>query len=176
MRLADAQSDTSDAAGQVPLYQFAVADELRLPLGCTLVGVEITDDAVDLPSFKHPPQAAYVFGAERMSLSPAMLERCAHVVRIPTRFSINVGMAGAIVMYDRLIAEARFPARPVRPGGPAGFPAPSLGQAGAQDAGPGERQITSLPVCDGFRPPPGFSSRPNRALTVQFECFDRGCI
>jgi tRNA G18 (ribose-2'-O)-methylase SpoU len=122
VRLADAQSDTSASSGHVPLYQFASPAELRLPQGCELVGVEITDDAIDLPSFKHPPRAAYVFGAERMSLSPETLARCAFVVRIPTRFSINVGMAGAIVMYDRLIAEARYPARPVRPGGPASLP------------------------------------------------------
>ena len=126
VRLAEAQSDTSDASGHLPLYRFATAEELRLPQGCELVGVEITDDAVDLPSFKHPARAAYVFGAERMSLSPATLRRCAHVVKIPTRFSINVGMAGAIVMYDRLIAEARFPARPLRPGGPSELPPPHL--------------------------------------------------
>ncbi len=122
VKLSDAQSDTSDASGHVPLYRFNTAADLRLPQGCELVGVEITDDAIDLPSFKHPARAAYVFGAERMSLSPAVLSRCAFVVKIPTRFSINVGMAGAIVMYDRLLAEARYPARPVRPGGPAELP------------------------------------------------------
>jgi tRNA G18 (ribose-2'-O)-methylase SpoU len=122
VRVADAQSDTSDASGHVPLYQFKSPQELLLPQGCVLVGVEITDDAIDLPSFKHPARAAYVFGSERMSLSQPVLDRCAFVVRIPTRFSINVGMAGAIVMYDRLIAEARFPARPVRPGAPAELP------------------------------------------------------
>jgi tRNA G18 (ribose-2'-O)-methylase SpoU len=122
VRLADAQSNTSAAEGHVPLYAFKSADELRLPVGCVLVGVEITGDAIDLPAFKHPPRAAYVFGAERLSLSPAMLSRCAFVVRIPTRFSINVGMAGAIVMYDRLISEGRFPARPIRPGAPAELP------------------------------------------------------
>ena len=64
-------SDTSSAAGHVPLYQFGSVDELRLPQGCVLVGVEITDDAIELPSFRHPLRAAYVFGAERFSLSPA---------------------------------------------------------------------------------------------------------
>jgi len=118
VKLADAMSDTSDAAGHLPIYQFAAVDEFRLPQGCTLVGVEITDDAVDLPSFRHPLRAAYVFGSERLSLSPAMLERCAHVVRIPTRFSINVGMAGAIVMYDRLLTHGRFSERPLKAGGP----------------------------------------------------------
>jgi tRNA G18 (ribose-2'-O)-methylase SpoU len=122
VRLAEAQSNTSSAEGQVPLYPFASAEELRLPIGCVLVGVEITDDAIDLPAFKHPPRAAYVFGAERLSLSPEMLARCAFVVRIPTRFSINVGMAGAIVMYDRLISEGRYPARPMRPGAPSELP------------------------------------------------------
>ena len=118
VKLADAMSDTSDAAGHLPVYQFASVEELRLPQGCTLIGVEIADDAVDLPSFRHPLRAAYVFGSERLSLSPEMLSRCAHVVKIPTRFSINVGMAGAIVMYDRLLTHGRFSERPLKPGGP----------------------------------------------------------
>ena len=78
-----ARSDTSQAEYQLPVYDFASAEELRLPRGCRLVGCELVDDAVDLPSFCHPPSAAYVFGPERSSLSPAMLARCHHVVRIP---------------------------------------------------------------------------------------------
>ncbi len=114
----DAISDTSKADGHLPVYQFGSGSELCLPEGCQLVGVEITDDAVELPSFRHPARAAYVFGSERLSLSQEVLSRCEHVVQIPTRFSINVGMAGAIVMYDRMLNLGRFPARPVRPGGP----------------------------------------------------------
>jgi tRNA G18 (ribose-2'-O)-methylase SpoU len=116
VKMSDMQSDTSRASGQVPLYRFANAEELRLPQGCRLVGIEITDDAVELPRFRHPSQSAYVFGAERMSLSPAILARCEFVVKIPTRFSINVGMAGAIVLYDRLISRGGYPARPIRAG------------------------------------------------------------
>ena len=117
-KLADVQqSDTSRAAGHLPLYQFRNVDDFRLPQGCRLVGVEITDDAVDLPRFRHPLRAAYVFGAERMSLSPETLKRCEFVVRIPTKFSINVGMAGAIALYDRLISLGGYPPRPIRSGG-----------------------------------------------------------
>ena len=47
-----------------------------------------------------------------------MVERCDHVVRIPTRFCINLAVAGAIVMYDRMLSLGRFAARPVRSGGP----------------------------------------------------------
>ena len=119
VKLTDAASDTSAASGHLPVYQFKSVADFRLPQGCQLVGVEITDDAIELPSFRHPLRAAYVFGSERLSLSDAVLARCVHVVKIPMRFSINVGMAGVIVMYDRLMSLGQFRERPVRPGGPA---------------------------------------------------------
>ncbi len=111
-------SDTSDAEGHVPLYAFPDVASLVLPRGCALVGVEISDEAIELPSFHHPRCAAYVFGPERGSLSAEMTARCDHLVRIPTQFSLNVGIAGAIVMYDRLTSLGRFAPRPVRTGGP----------------------------------------------------------
>ncbi len=111
-------SDTSDAEGHVPLYAFPDAASLVLPRGCKLVGVEISETAVELPSFHHPRCAAYVFGPERGSLSEEMTRRCDYVVRIPTQFSLNVGIAGAIVMYDRLASLGRFARRPEHAGGP----------------------------------------------------------
>ena len=66
---------------------------------------------------ENPRNAAYLFGPERGSLSPALVERCAHVVKIPTRFCINLAAAGAIVMYDRMLSLGRFAPRPVRSGG-----------------------------------------------------------
>lgn len=112
------KSDTSDVTGQVPFYSFETLESMRLPEGCALVGVEITDDAIDLPSFRHPRCAAYVLGMERGSLSPELVDCCDHVIKIPTLFSLNLATAGAIVMYDRLISVQRFGARPVVPGGP----------------------------------------------------------
>ena len=126
VKLADAQSDTSRAHGQIPYYAFPQVSDLRLPAGCELVGVEITDDATELPRFRHPLRVAYVFGGERTSLSVDILSRCAHVVKIPTRFSINVGMAGAIILYDRLISTGGFGARPVAVGRPAEVPPPHV--------------------------------------------------
>jgi tRNA G18 (ribose-2'-O)-methylase SpoU len=120
LKLSDAQSDTSRAQGVLPFYSFERAQDFRLPMGCRLVGVEITDDAVELPRFRHPSRAAYVFGAERFSLSPEVLAACEFVVKIPTRFSINVGMAGAIVLYDRLLTMGGFGDRPVKAGGKGG--------------------------------------------------------
>lgn len=119
-------ADTSAAPAEVPLHEFAAVADLRLPVGCQLVGVEMTEDAVELPSFRHPRQAAYVFGPERGSLSPALAGLCAHMVRIPTRFCINVATAGAIVMYDRLLSMGRHAERPVMPGGEPIAPPPHV--------------------------------------------------
>lgn len=111
-------ADTSRSFDHVPYYPWANVDEMKLPKGCALVGIELTDDAVELPRFQHPQAAAYVLGRERGSLSPEMLVRCQFVVKIPTKFCINVGLAGALVMYDRLLAHGGYPARPIMPGGP----------------------------------------------------------
>jgi hypothetical protein len=86
---------------------------MALPRGCAMVGVELLDDAVDLPSFRHPLNAAYVLGPERAGLSAPLLARCDHVVRIPTRFALNLAVAGALVLYDRLLQHGRFADRPV---------------------------------------------------------------
>lgn len=115
------RADTSDTAANLPLHVYPDAASLELPLGCRLVGVEFLSDAIDLPSFRHPPRAAYVLGSERGTLSPPLLERCDFVVRIPTRFCVNLAVAGALVMYDRMLMLGRFAERPVRIGGP---PAP----------------------------------------------------
>ena len=111
-------ADTSDTAKNVPLYTFPDVASLTLPKGCKLVGVELMDQSIDLPSFRHPRQAAYVLGPERGGLSPSLVDRCDHLVRIPTRFSINLSLAAALVAYDRLISLGRFAPRPEMPGRP----------------------------------------------------------
>jgi tRNA G18 (ribose-2'-O)-methylase SpoU len=124
----EARADTSKGSQHLPHYNWAGAEELTLPQGCRLVGVELLDEAVDLPSFRHPLRAAYVLGPEQGSLSPDLLARCDHVVRIPSSFCINLAMAGAIVMYDRVRCLGRFPPRPLSEGGPVGEPMPMPGR------------------------------------------------
>lgn len=116
----EAKSDTSTTHKNVPWYDWDGLDNMVLPKGCQTVGVELTDEAIDLPSFTHPRCAAYVMGPERGSLSPQLLARCDHLIRIPTQFCINVQVAGAIVMYDRIQTLGRFEPRPVMPGGTSG--------------------------------------------------------
>jgi tRNA G18 (ribose-2'-O)-methylase SpoU len=63
-----------------------------------------------IAQFSASLRAAYILGPERGRLLVAL---CQHLVRIPTAFSLNVGTAGAIVMYDRLRCLGRFAPRPV---------------------------------------------------------------
>ncbi len=143
-----ARSDTSDTPGHVPFYGFPDVASLLLPKDCSLVGVEIVDRAVELPSFRHPLRAAYVMGPERGRLSDALTARCNHVVRIPTRFAVNVGIAGAIVMYDRLTSLGRYAPRPERPGGPVA-PLPEHVFGGPKIRKRMEKFRAAPPVADG---------------------------
>lgn len=125
-RALEMRADTSKADGHLPLYHFASLAELKLPKGCSLVGVELTDAATDLPSFAHPLRAAYVLGPERGALSAALAARCRHLVRIPAAFSLNVATAGAIVMYDRIRCLGRYAPRPVSESAEPGSLAPHV--------------------------------------------------
>ena len=113
-----AHSDTSKTVDNIPYYEWNTVGDMILPAKCKLVGVELTDDAIDLPSFRHPIQAAYVMGPERGSLSDEMMEKCAYIIKIPTKFCINVQIAGSVVMYDRVRSLGYYPPRPLMPGGP----------------------------------------------------------
>jgi tRNA G18 (ribose-2'-O)-methylase SpoU len=97
----EARADTSKGQVHLPHYNWGSLDEMQLPVGCQLIGIELIDEAIDLPDFRHPLRAAYILGPELGSLSPSTLAACSQVVKIPTSFCVNVAMAGAIVMYDR---------------------------------------------------------------------------
>ncbi|MCC7305870.1 MAG: RNA methyltransferase [Alphaproteobacteria bacterium] len=110
-------SDTAGSLDHVPYHQYESVEGMTLPKDCSLVGIEFIEESVELPSFRHPVRAAYVLGPEMGSLSPELIERCDHVVKIPMKFCVNVGVAGALVMYDRMLSMGRFAERPVRAGG-----------------------------------------------------------
>lgn len=111
-RALEARADTSKGQWHLPHYNWTGIEDMALPQGCKLIGIELIEAAVDLPAFAHPFRAAYVLGPEKGSLSPALLARCDRVVKIPTRFCINVAMAGAIVMYDRVLSRNATPRLP----------------------------------------------------------------
>ena len=100
------QTDPQRAWRHIPTVQVdSVFDSL--PYDCAPVGVELTDDAVDLVHFAHPERACYIFGPESGSVSEDTLARCEHVVKIPTALSLNLAATVNVVLYDRLAKTRR---------------------------------------------------------------------
>ncbi|MCB1529391.1 MAG: TrmH family RNA methyltransferase [Rhodospirillales bacterium] len=116
-------SDTSGAFDHMPFHVWNSVQEMDLPEGCSLTGIEFMEDSIEMPSFRHPTRGAYVLGPEMGDLSPELIEKCDHIVKIPSKFCINVGVAGALTMYDRMISMGRYAERPVRPCGKPVIPA-----------------------------------------------------
>ena len=112
------QTDTSHAVQSLPFYEYKSLSEMPRPKGSQLVGIELTDQSIPLPSFRHPHNAIYILGPERGNLSPETQAACDHLIQIPMKFCVNVSVAGALVMYDRLTSMGRFAPRPVKSGGP----------------------------------------------------------
>lgn len=101
-------SDTEKAAHHTPLVHYRDLDDLieHLPDSCPVVGVELDLRAVELQNFTHPDRALYLLGAEDDGLPPRVLDRCHHLVQIPTAMprSMNVACAGSVVMSHRYMA------------------------------------------------------------------------
>jgi len=58
---------------------------------------------VPLLHYTDPLRATYLLGAEDHGIPPVVMDRCHHIVQIPSvrSWSMNVSVAGSIVMYDR---------------------------------------------------------------------------
>lgn len=96
-------SDTHHSGKHVPTFAFTSFDEFysHMPKDCQLVGVEMGEAACDLSKFKHPQRAIYLLGAEDNGLPRDILNRCHHVVKLKGERSLNVSIAGSIVVYHR---------------------------------------------------------------------------
>ena len=97
-------SDVVRAWSRIPLFNYKSFDDLlkNIPYDCRLIGVEIAEDATDLVEFEHPQRAIYLLGAEDFGLPKEVIEKCHYVVRLKGNSSLNVGVTGSIVMYDRI--------------------------------------------------------------------------
>lgn len=97
-------SDITRAWSKIPLYHYETFEDFKanLPYSTKLIGLEMSDSAVAIQQFNHPSRAVYLLGNEQIGLPPKIIEQCHEVVKLPGNFSLNVSVAGSIVMYDRL--------------------------------------------------------------------------
>jgi tRNA G18 (ribose-2'-O)-methylase SpoU len=108
-RYAKQASDTHNAVKAMPYFHYETFDEFfkNLPKGARLVAVEHSEAAEDLESFHHPRRCVYLLGAEDHGLSNKAIEKSHFLVKFNTVLSVNVSVAGSIVMYDRGINKPR---------------------------------------------------------------------
>jgi len=102
-RYAKQACDTHKAVGAMPYFHYESFEEFykHLPKGAMLVGVELAEEAVPLETFKHPRRCVYLLGAEDHGLSNEAINKSHHLVKFSSILSLNVSVAGSIVMYDR---------------------------------------------------------------------------
>ena len=102
-RYAKQACDTHKAVGAMPYFHYETFDDFfnNLPKGAMLVGVELDEKAVQLETFVHPRRCVYLLGAEDHGLSNSAIEKSHHLVKFKSELSLNVSVAGSIIMYDR---------------------------------------------------------------------------
>ena len=100
-------SDTTKTWTKIPLYHYKEMEDLKqnLPYSTKIIGVELSDKAEMIYSFQHPDQAIYILGNEQIGLSKKIMDSCHATIKIPGERSLNVAVAGSIVLYDRLLKK-----------------------------------------------------------------------
>jgi len=108
-RYAKQASDTHNAVKAMPYYHYSTFQDFfdHLPKGTRIVGVELDDTAEPLETFNHPRRCVYLLGAEDHGLTKEAIEKSHFLVKFKSTMSLNVAVAGSIVLYDRSRDKSR---------------------------------------------------------------------
>lgn len=100
-------TDTTNAQLTIPLYHYKDWKDFEeyIPPKCNVVCIE-NHAPVSIPvyDFIHPECAVYLLGAEDSGISSASIKRANYFVHVPSPvdISLNVAVAGSIVLADRV--------------------------------------------------------------------------
>lgn len=99
------KTDTIAAHCHIPLFYFENFQDFykSLPYESKLIGVELDEKSIPVSEFKHPKQAVYLLGSEKTGLSEEAKNKCHLLVQLPGKLSLNVSVAGSLIIYDRLM-------------------------------------------------------------------------
>ena len=102
-------SDNIGAINHIPLQHFQTFPEFfeALPFGAKLVGIELDDRATPLRKYVHADRAVYLLGAEDHGLTERAREACHDLIVLPGKMSLNVAVAGSVVMAHRIMQRER---------------------------------------------------------------------
>lgn len=97
-------TDTPKSIRHLPCYHYKDFTDFykHMPQQCRLVGVELDENADYIEYYNHPKSCIYLLGAEDKGLSEEALDNCDDLIKIHGDISLNVSVAGSIIMYDRM--------------------------------------------------------------------------
>lgn len=97
-------SDVVKAWSKIPLYNYNDFEDFysHVPYDCRIVAVELDDSAEDIIEYEHHNRCIYLLGCESIGLGKKVMERCHDRIFLPGHYSLNVAVAGSVVMYDRV--------------------------------------------------------------------------
>lgn len=97
-------SDVLKTPKHIPLYNYETFEEFKnhLPHDCVITAVEMGEGATEVSEFSHPERTVYMLGAEDYGIPEAVLKKCHRLVKLKGERSMNVSVAGSIVLYDRV--------------------------------------------------------------------------
>ena len=100
-----ASPDTMKSYRHMPVFSYKDLEDFNQhrPYDCKLIGIEINSKAIDVANFKHPKRAIYLLGSEDNGLSRRAIDSCQELIVLPGERSLNVSVAGSIVLYDRIM-------------------------------------------------------------------------
>lgn len=102
-------SDTMKSWKHIPLFEYDNFDDFNKhrPYDCRLIGIELMESATALSEFIHPERACYLLGAEDHGLTNEAVDHCQEIIYLPGERSLNVAVAGSIVLYDREVKSRK---------------------------------------------------------------------
>lgn len=106
-RFARQATDTMNSSQHIPTFSYADFEDFQnhRPYACPLIGIELTESATPVEHFTHPRKAIYLLGAEDNGLTREALNCCQSIIKLPGKRSLNVSVAGSLVLYDRILKQ-----------------------------------------------------------------------
>ncbi len=97
-------TDTMCSYRHMPLYVYSDIEHFMnsRPFSCPIVAIEMKENSIPLHKFSHPKQCIYLLGSEDNGLPNTAIDICQATISLPGDRSLNVAVAGSIVLYDRV--------------------------------------------------------------------------
>lgn len=104
------KSDVTRSHLNIPTINYESFEQFKKSVhpNCEIVAIEMSKSAEYLHSFRHPERAMYLLGAEDTGIPEHVLKDCHSVIKLPGEISLNVGIAGSIVLYDRAVKRKEY--------------------------------------------------------------------